>query len=178
MDAATKNIKQDSSQSAAMRSALVLFFVLVLSPCCPAQQLGIRSRDKDQLVVHDLKQNEQIFKEVQWDINNSFQNQGVAVIWTAAAFQTNSGSRSDVKLADTGLSLRIQNSGPKNAWKVAQATDFTNVAKRDHSAMISAVSNQHSQATFGIIVMFRNTLSVIPAAGHYETLLTGTITSL
>ena len=178
MDAVTINIKQDSIRSAAMLSVLVLFFVLMLDPSCPAQQLGIRSRDKSQLVIHDLIHNDQIFSEVQWDIHNSFQNQGVAVVWTAGPFQISSGSRSDTKLADTGLSIRIQNSGPKNAWKLAQALDVTNVAKGDNSAMVSAVSNQHSEATFGITVLFRNNATTIPAAGRYETLLIGTITSL
>lgn len=178
MDAAVKNIKQDAIRSAAMQLVLVLFFVLMPAANCPAQQLGIRSRDKDQFVVHDLIHHEQVFKEVQWDIHNSLQNQGVAVIWTAAAFQTNSGSRDKARLADTGLAVRIQNSGPKNAWKVAQATDVTNIANGDFSAMISAVSNQHSQATFGIVVFFRSSTSTVPAAGRYETQLTGTITSL
>ena len=177
MDAATTIFKQDSRRLAAMPSVAVLFLTLTLTHLSHAQQLGIRSRDKDQQLIHDLFHAEQYFKEVQWDIHNSFQHQGVAVVWTAGSFHM-SGSRSaQLNQADTGLAVRIQNSGPQDAWKIAQATDFTDVARGDHSAMVSAVSNQLSEATFGITVMFRKDANSTSAAGTYETLLTGTITA-
>ncbi len=158
-----------------MQTGMVLFFVLTVMPCCQGQQLGIRCRDKNQEMVHDLIHDQQFFKEVQWDIHNSFQNQGVVVIWTAEAFQSGGSLPRGNSLADTGLSVRIQNSGPKDAWQISQQTDITDIAKGDKSAMVSAVSNQHSEATFAITVMFRRNANVIPVAGRYETLLIGTL---
>jgi hypothetical protein len=177
MDAATTKTQQDSNRTAAMQSVLVLFFLLMQMPLCDGQQLAVRARDKDQEIVHDLIRNEQYFPEVQWDIHNSFQNQGVAAIWTAGAFRCQGSSRQRTDYADTGLSVRIQKSGPPNAWRIAQATDMTNFAKLDNSATVSAVSNQHSQATFGVTVMFRRDVNSTPAAGRYQTVLVGTITS-
>jgi hypothetical protein len=175
MDAARQHIKQNRNRRAAMQAGIVLFFVFTVMPCCQGQQLGIRSRDGNQEIVHDLLHNQQFFKEVQWDIHNSFQNQGVAVIWTAEAFQSGGSLPQSNNFADTGLSVRILNSGPKDAWQISQPTDVTEVVRGDRSAMVSAVSNQHSEATFGITVMFRCSANAIPVAGRYETLLIGTL---
>lgn len=174
MDAINKKTKRDHSMFAFLRDAAVLFFLFGFPSIADAQQLVIRSRDRDQELTHNLQSNTQIFPQVLWDIHNSSAQNGMAVVWVADAFESRGNGKTT--LADTGLALRIRNAGPKDAWQVTQATGQTSVATGDRSAFVAASCSRHGEATMEILVSFR-TESSVPAAGKYRTQLIGTITA-
>lgn len=176
MDAVIRQIQQGHTSFAILRAVLVLSFLCGLSATAGGQHLQIRSRDKNQEIVYIAGTGMQSFPEVQWDIHNSRQLNGVAVIWNIDAFERQGGGKSR-QLTDSGLMLRIRSAGPNNAWRVVQAADQTNVAKGDQSANVSALCAGYGEATLGIMVTFGTDSSVMPAAGKYRTQLTGTITA-
>lgn len=151
--------------------------VLIVSFACPslavAQKAQIRSVDRNQEIVHDLRNESQTFQEVRWDAHNIANPRGVVLIWTIEAFELAGGRNKD--LADAGVALRIQKAEPAKAWKISQASDQTNVARGDRSASVSAVCTGHGQASMGLLVSFRT--SAMPAAGRYRTKLVGTMTA-
>lgn len=162
----------------------LLVFVRVASALCflsgglntaSGQYAEIRSRDHDQHIVHDLKNADQMFHEVQWDVHNSVSRRGVAVIWTIDAFESSRGKKST--LADAGLLLQIRKASPKNSWHITKAKDQTNISKGDTSATVSAVCTRFGDATMEVTVVFQTPQASLPAAGTYETRLTGTITA-
>lgn len=174
MDAVYQRNEQDHCVFALRRTAVVLFLFVGLSDMASAQQLAIRARDRDQELTHDLFSTVQVFPQVLWDIHNSASPNGMAIVWTADAFESPGNGKTSV--ADTGLLLRIRNAGPGNAWHVTQATGHTDVATGNRSALVAALCSSHGEATMEIIVSFRADSSV-PAAGVYRTQLVGTITA-
>lgn len=138
-----------------------------------AQKAEIRSADRDQELVYDLRSQSQSFQEVRWDLHNSLDPRGVAIIWTIDAFELAGGRKSD--LADAAVAIRVQQAAPAKAWSISQASDQTNVAMGDRSASVSAVCSGHGQASMGLLVTFHT--SAMPAAGRYRTRLVGTMTA-
>ncbi len=157
------------------RAAVAFLFLLFSVDLASAQHLAIRSREKDQHIIHDFSGDEQLFREVRWDIHNSASREGIAVVWTIDAFESRSGKNHF--LADAGLGLRIRNAVPGNSWQVTQATDQTNVSKGDRTATVSAICSRHGDATIGVVVVFQTSQTTIPASGEYQTRLVGTITA-
>lgn len=153
--------------------AAVIFVWLLCTSQALAQKAEIRSADRDQELVHDLRSQSQTFQEVRWDLHNSLDPQGVAIIWTIDAFELSEGRNKD--LADASVAMRIQQALPAKAWTISQANDQTNVAMGDRSASVSAVCTGHGQASMGLLVSFHT--SAMPAAGRYRTRLVGTMTA-
>lgn len=189
MDAVETQSDWDHSRPAFVRIAVVLFaalvrfrrgglvFVVLFDLCSTsqvmAQKAEIRSADRDQELIHDLRSQSQTFQEVRWDIHNSLDPRGVAIIWTIDAFEFTGGRNKD--FADAAVALRVQQAVPAKAWRISQATDQTHVAMGDRSATVSAVCTGHGQASMGLLVSFHT--SAMPAAGRYRTRLVGTMTA-
>lgn len=139
-----------------------------------AQKAEIRSADRDQDLIHDLRSQSQSFPEVRWDVHNTADPRGTVVIWSIEPFESNGGRNR--KTADAAVSLRVLSSNPSRAWQVAQAADRTDVVRGDQSATVSAVCSGFGQATLGLSVSFHS-IATIPAAGRYRTRLVGTMTA-
>ena len=157
----------------AIYATIVIFAWMLCSSAVLAQKAEIRSADRDQELIHDLRSQSQTFQEVRWDIHNSLDPRGVAIIWTIDAFELSGGRNKD--LADVAVALRVQQAVPPRAWSIAQASDQTHVAMGDRSATVSAVCTGHGQASMGLLVSFHT--SSMPAAGRYRTRLVGTMTA-
>lgn len=173
MDAVTTKLKQDLRPSALLQTALILFFLLLYPTTSFAQFIGIRCQSPPQDLVHDLISSCQHFPESRWDVHNSVSQSGIAVVWTAEAFQSQTGKY--VSVADTGLQLRIHGAVPAGTWNIIQGSDQTNIGKGHRAAFVSAASAGFGEATMGVTVTYNTSHTSIPTAGQYRTQLTGTI---
>ena len=175
MDSLSKKNQQGQSEFALKQIAVALLFLVFSVQHGSGQSVEIRSREKTQELIHDLRQSQQQFKEVRWDVHNSRRDDGIAVIWTIDSFTTQSGKQR--YLADAGLNLRILSAAPNRAWQITQQSDSTNINKGDKSATVSAICTEYGEATLGLTVTFSTSDTSVPAAGEYRTQLVGTITA-
>lgn len=193
MDAKQTHHLRDHLRTAVRRFAVVLFFArtrrswsmflvlslrfvaaLMLVDTACAQKAEIRSVDRDQELVHDLRSQSQAFSEVRWDVHSTADPRGTIVIWSIDPFENNGGRNRE--MADAAIALRILKAVPSKAWSVSQATDRTNFNSGDRSASVSAICSGYGEANLGLLVTFHSTATT-PAAGRYRTKLVGTMTA-
>lgn len=175
MDSLSKKNQRGQSEFAFEQIAVALLLLALNIRTGYGQSAEIRAREKAQELTHDLRQSQQQFKEVRWDVHNSRRDDGIAVIWSIDSFSTQSGKHRF--LADAGLNLRIVSAAPNRSWQVTQQSDSTNITKGDKSATVSAVCTDYGEATLGLTVTFSTSDTSVPAAGEYRTQLVGTITA-
>ncbi|MBL8813863.1 MAG: hypothetical protein JNM43_27085 [Planctomycetaceae bacterium] len=170
MDANLKN-RQDRIR---LQTAAIVLVLFAFADVARGQWVEIRSMDKDQSMIHPVSFSSTAFSEVRWDVHNSYQDD-VLIQWTMDAFESSQGSLKKPAQADVGLSVRLRNGGPKNAWHVTQATDRTAILKGDRQATVTAIGTHQGDASFGVTVAFLSPGNSVPAAGRYEARLIGTI---
>lgn len=175
MDSLSRKNQQGQSEFAFKQIAVALLLLDVSVQQSFGQSVEIRAREKAQELTHDLRQSQQLFKEVRWDVHNSRRDDGIAVIWSIDSFSTQGGKQR--YLADAGLNLRILSAAPNRSWQVTQQSDSTNINKGDKSATVSAICTEYGEATLGLTVTFSTSDTSVPAAGEYRTQLIGTITA-
>lgn len=175
MDSLSRKNQQGQSEFAFKQIAVALLLLDVSVQQGFGQSVEIRAREKAQELTHDLRQSQQLFKEVCWDVHNSRRDDGIAVIWSIDSFSTQGGKQR--YLADAGLNLRILSAAPNRSWQVTQQSDSTNINKGDKSATVSAICTEYGEATLGLTVTFSTSDTSVPAAGEYRTQLIGTITA-
>ncbi len=175
MDSLNMKRQQGQSEFAFEQIAVALLLLALNIKTGCGQSVEIRAREKAQELIHDLRQSQQQFKEVRWDVHNSRRDDGIAVIWSIDSFSTHTGKQK--YLADAGLNLRILSAAPNRSWQVTQQSDSTNITKGDKSATVSAVCTEYGEATLGLTVTFSTSDTIVPTAGEYRTQLVGTITA-
>lgn len=172
MDAKSNN-SQDQTWLQTSAITLVLF---AFADAASAQWVEIRAMEKDQSLTHPVNSGFVTFSEVRWDVHNSYQDD-ILIEWSMEAFESSKGSSRTTPKADVGLSLRLRNGGPRNAWHISQPIDQSSLSRGDTTASVTAVGTHQGSATFGVTVAFIPSGSSIPAAGRYESRLIGTISA-
>lgn len=175
MDSLNNKKQQGQSEFAFEQIAVALLLLALNIKTGCGQSVEIRAREKAQELTHDLRYNQQQFKEVCWDVHNSRRDDGIAIVWSIDSFSTHSGKQR--YLADAGLNLRILSAAPDRSWQVTQNYDSTDITKGDKSATVSAICTEYGEATLGLTVTFSTSDTSVPAAGEYRTQLVGTITA-
>lgn len=153
-----------------LQTSAITLVLFAFSDAARAQWVEIRARDKDQSLTHPVSGGLATFSEVRWDVHNSYQDD-ILIEWSMDAFESSRGSSRTAPKADVGLSLRLRNGGPRNAWHISQPIDQSSLSRGDKTASVTAIGTHQGSATFGV------TVASIPAAGRYESRLIGTISA-
>ena len=140
MDSLNNKRQQGQSEFAFEQIAVALLWLALNIKISCGQSVEIRAREKAQELTHDLRQSQQLFKEVRWDVHNSRRDDGIAVIWSIDSFSTQGGKQQ--YLADAGLNLRILSAAPNRSWQVTPQSDPTNINNGDKSATVSAICTE------------------------------------
>jgi hypothetical protein len=122
---------------------------------------------------HNGRPESQAFPESRWIIQAAEGFQGATVLFSCGPFLHSQQQELEV---DSQLALRVLQSSRRAEWRVAAASDRTDVRRHDRRATVTAVSRNSGSAQLGLTVGFLDQGGEL-LEGDYVITVVGTITS-